>query len=401
MDPIALDKDTPPTEITALPITRNTNHAEGDESFSNPGPQNVSLRDQNPNSNKPPATDHGAMGPIWYSYELTHKRVQEGGWTHQVTERELPTSKDIAAVQMRLSAGSFRELHWHLADEWAYMLSGKARVTLLKPDGTMFIDDVSEGDLWLFPAGCPHSIQGLEPDGCEFLLVFNQGDFSEDSTFLLSDWLAHTPPDILAKNFGLGAGSLAKLPTAPLYIFPSAAPSQTLAEQQAAAGMTVPPPPGEAFTFRARAMPPTHTNAHGEVRVIDSRNFPASKHFAVGMLIIKPGGIREMHWHPNASEWQFYIQGSARMTVFPGQETARTMDFHTSDVGFVPKMAGHYIENTGTTDLICLEMFASPMFQDVSLNNWLRLLPPQVAAAHLGLSQEELQTIPAAKNELL
>lgn len=401
MDSIALDKNTPPTEITALPITRNTNHAEGDESFSNPGPQNVSLRDQNPNSNKPPATDHGAMGPIWYSYELTHKRVQEGGWTHQVTERELPTSKDIAAVQMRLSAGSFRELHWHLADEWAYMLSGKARVTLLKPDGTMFIDDVSEGDLWLFPAGCPHSIQGLEPDGCEFLLVFNQGDFSEESTFLLSDWLAHTPPDILAKNFGLGASSLAKLPTAPLYIFPSAAPSQTLAEQQAAAGMTVPPPPSETFTFRACAMPPTLTNAHGEVRVIDSRSFPASKHFAAGLLIIKPGGIREMHWHPNASEWQFYIQGSARMTVFPGQETARTMDFYTNDVGYVPKMAGHYIENTGTTDLICLEMFASPVFQDVSLNNWLRLLPPQVAAAHLGLSQEELQTIPAAKNELL
>lgn len=390
-----------PAKISAVPMRQNTQQAESNGSFSNPGPQNTSLWKRNPNSNKPPATDHGAMGPIWYSYELTHKRVQEGGWTHQVTERELPTSKDIAAVQMRLTAGSFRELHWHLADEWAYMLSGKARLTLLKPDGSLFIDDVSEGDLWLFPAGYPHSIQGLEPDGCEFLLVFNQGDFSEESTFLLSDWLAHTPPDILAKNFGLGPDALAKLPTAPLYIFPSTVPSQTLAEQQQAAGMTVPPPPGEGFTFRARAMPPTHTNAHGEVRVIDSRSFPASKHFAVGLLIIKPGGLREMHWHPNATEWQFYIQGSGRMTVFPGQETARTMDFSANDVGFVPKMAGHYIENTGTTDLICLEMFASPVFQDVSLNNWMRVLPPQVAAAHLGLSEKEIHLIPAAKNELL
>ena len=390
-----------PAKLSAVSMKQNTQQAEEDLSFSNPGPQNVLLRGQNPNSNKPPATDHGVLGPIWYSYELTHKRVQEGGWTHQVTERELPTSKDIAAVQMRLTAGSFRELHWHLADEWAYMLSGKARLTLFKPDGSLFVDDVSEGDLWLFPAGYPHSIQGLEPDGCEFLLVFNQGDFSEDSTFLLSDWLAHTPPDVLAKNFGLGQEALAKLPTSPLYIFPSAAPGQTLAEQQQAAGMTVPPPPGEGFTFRAHAMPPTHTNVHGEVRVVDSRNFPASKHFAAGLLIIKPGGLREMHWHPNASEWQFYIQGSARMTVFPGQETARTMDYSTNDVGYVPKMAGHYIENTGTTDLVCLEMFASPVFRDVSLNNWLRLLPPQVAAAHLGLSSEELQRIPAAKNELL
>jgi len=95
---------------------------------------------------------------------------------------------------MRLTAGSFRELHWHTADEWAMMLYGKARVTVSNPDGTMFIDDVGKGDLWLFPAGYPHSIQGLQPDGCEFLLVFDEGNFTEEGTFLLSELLAHTPP---------------------------------------------------------------------------------------------------------------------------------------------------------------------------------------------------------------
>jgi oxalate decarboxylase len=95
---------------------------------------------------------------------------------------------------MRLTAGSFRELHWHTADERAMMLYGKARVTVSNPDGTMFIDDVGKGDLWLFPAGYPHSIQGLQPDGCEFLLVFDEGNFTEEGTFLLSELLAHTPP---------------------------------------------------------------------------------------------------------------------------------------------------------------------------------------------------------------
>src|ERR1700733_3914680 len=70
------------------------------------------------------------------------------------------------------------------------------------PDGAMFLDDVAAGDLWLFPAGAPHSIQALGDDGCEFLLVFNQGDFSEESTLLLSDWLKHTPPEILQHDFG-------------------------------------------------------------------------------------------------------------------------------------------------------------------------------------------------------
>lgn len=142
------------------------------------------------------------MLPIWYSFDLVKKRVEEGGWTHQVTQRELPSSKDITGVNMRLTAGSYRELHWHTADEWAYVLYGQARVTVMNPDGTIFINDVSEGDVWIFPAGFPHSIQGLGPDGTEFLLVFNQGDFSEDGTMLLSEWVAHTPPEVLAKNTG-------------------------------------------------------------------------------------------------------------------------------------------------------------------------------------------------------
>ncbi|MDO5643122.1 MAG: cupin domain-containing protein, partial [Paracoccus sp. (in: a-proteobacteria)] len=149
-----------------------------DASFSNPGPQNQGLMRMNPNSNMPPPTDKGVVQPFWYSFDLTHRRVQEGGWTHQVTTRELPASTDMAGVNMRLTKGSIRELHWHLADEWAIMLSGRARVTLFTPANEIFIDDVGEGDLWLFPAGMPHSIQALGDEGCEFLLVFNQGDFS-------------------------------------------------------------------------------------------------------------------------------------------------------------------------------------------------------------------------------
>jgi oxalate decarboxylase len=126
----------------------NTRTAEHDPSDSNPGPENAALLNQNPNSNTPPPTDSGDVGPIWYSFDLTHKRVQEGGWTHQVTQRELPSSKEIAGVNMRLTAGSFRELHWHTAHEWSIMLDGNARVTLLNPDGTIFIDDVAKGDLW-------------------------------------------------------------------------------------------------------------------------------------------------------------------------------------------------------------------------------------------------------------
>src|SRR5258708_32591518 len=159
--------------LTAHSQERTSTHkAEHDHSSSDPAQANTGLLALNPNSNPPPPTDHGEVVPIWYSFDLVKKRVEEGGWTHEVTQRELPSSKDIAGVNMRLTAGSYRELHWHTADEWAYVLYGKARVTLMSPDGKMFIGDVNEGDVWLFPAGFPHSIQRLEPHVTQFLLVF-------------------------------------------------------------------------------------------------------------------------------------------------------------------------------------------------------------------------------------
>ncbi len=382
-------------EGTALGQTaQNTAKAEHDVSFSNPGQQNAPLVALNPNSNMPPPTDHGSVPAMWYSFDLAHRRVQEGGWTHQVTETELPSSKDIAGVNMRLTHGSFRELHWHLADEWALMLRGAARVTLLLPDGTLFIDDVNEGDLWLFPAGSPHSIQGIGEDGCEFLLVFNQGSFSEESTFLLSDWLMHTPPEVIAKNTGLSLESVAKLPKGdPLYIFPSAVPSQSLRQDQADSRQHT-GPSKQNYTFKASTMAPTFSSDKGHVKIIDIHNFPASPKMSGGLVTLKLGALRELHWHPNASEWQFWVAGRGRMTVFNGKGDARTMDFHANDVGFVPKMAGHYIENTGSDDCIFLELFPVGEFQQVSMNQWLRALPVQVAAAHTNWTAAELAQIP-------
>ena len=146
-------------------------------------------------------------------------------------------------------------------------------------------------------------------------------------------------------------------------------------------------------------MAPTFHTTGGDARIVDSRNFPAAKNIAAALLTIRPGGMREMHWHPNASEWQYYIAGSGRMTVFMPVGQARTMDYKANDVGYVPAVAGHYIENTGDTDLVVLEMFKAHEFQDVSLDNWLRHLPPEMVTAHLRLDGTQIASIPEAKRE--
>jgi len=372
---------------------------EQNRSASDPGPRNAGLADLNPNSNNPPASDRGDILPIWYSFDLTHRRVQDGGWTRQVTAREFPSSRDVAGVTMRLTAGSYRELHWHTANEWAYMLYGHARVTVFNPDGTIFIGDVGEGDLWFFPTGHPHSIQGLGPDGCEFLLVFDEGAFSEYNTFLISGWLAHTPSKVLSKNFNLPEASLTNLPEQGLYIFPGTVPGPLEDDRKAVGGSAV--ASNVNYTFRMKAMKPTIETTGGTIRVVDSSTFVAAKTIASALFTLKPGALRELHWHPDASEWQYYISGTGRMTVFVSAGQAHTMDYHPNDVGFVPQVAGHYVENTGDTDLVFLALFKSGHFSEVSLNQWIRRLPVQMTEQHLRLSQGAIAQIPDVANNIL
>lgn len=120
-----------------------------------------------------PSTDHGTLPNLRFSFSDAHVRMETGGWTRQVIVRELGISTQMAGVNMRLNAGGVRELHWHKAAEWAYMLYGEARITAIDADGRNFVDDVGVGDLGYFGSGIPHSIQGLGSDGCEFLLVFD------------------------------------------------------------------------------------------------------------------------------------------------------------------------------------------------------------------------------------
>jgi oxalate decarboxylase len=357
---------------------------------SQPGPNNTVLDDQNPSSVWAPATDAGGQPPFKYSFSLSHKRQEEGGWTRQVTVRDLPISKKMAGVEMRLITGGIRELHWHVGAEWALMLYGTARITAVDQEGRSHVSDVNEGDLWIFPGGIPHSIQGLGPDGCRFLLVFDDGNFNEFETFLLTDWMTHTPPEVLAKNFNVPESTFAKVPKKELFIFERPLPrplDEEKAEVEAGTG-AVP----HSFDFRPGQMKPTKASKGGEVRIVDRKNWPATN-IAAAIVTLKPGGLRELHWHPNEDEWQYYVSGKARMTVFAAGARARTMDFEEGDVGYIEKSLPHYIENTGDTDLVFIEVFPTPFYQDISLAEWLAHTPSRLVDQHLGLGEDMIQKI--------
>jgi oxalate decarboxylase len=258
---------------------------------------------------------------------------------------------------------------------------------------------VKENDLWYFPTGIPHSIQGLNPDGAEFLLVFDDGNFSEYATVLLSDWMAHTPKDVLAKNFGVPQSSFDKLPEKELFIFQDVVPGPLEADQKAAAGKRG--LSSQDFAFRAIQAPPNKRTKGGEVRIVDSRNFKAAATIAAAIVTVKPGGIRELHWHQNADEWLYFVSGKGRMTIFATGGRARTMNFQAGDVGYIEKTLPHYIENTGDTDLKFLEMFKSGVYQDLALSEWLTHTPPELVMAHLKIDRATLDAIPREEVDVM
>lgn len=210
------------------------------------------------------------------------------------------------------------------------------------------------------------------------------------------DWFAHIPKEVLAANFGVSESEFSEIPKKELYIFQGEIPAPVETQQvQAPAG-----PAPRTFSYRLMAQQPVQSSG-GTVRVADSTNFAVSKEIAAALVEIEPGAMRELHWHPNADEWQYYLEGQARMTVFASEGKARTFNFQADDVGYVPFAMGHYIQNIGKRPVRLLEMFASDRFADVSLKQWMALTPPELIREHLKLGRKAMDSLQKEKQPVV
>lgn len=107
---------------------------------------------------------------------------------------------------------------------------------------------------------------------------------------------------------------------------------------------------------------PAHKVDGGSVKIVDPLTFPIAKNFSAAIVTVKPGGLREIHWHTTSDEWTFFISGQGRGTLFTAPDVATTFDFAGGDVGYFPKSNSHYVENTGDEDLVFVEVLLAPQF---------------------------------------
>src|SRR5580698_4488661 len=309
----------------------------------------------------------GALPNFKYDIEAQTHWQGPGGSAKEATASEFPISQSIAGVSMRLKAGAMRELHWHsLAAEWAYMLEGRCRVTVISPEGQAEVADFEVGDTWYFPRGHGHALQGLGPGECHFLLGFDNGHFSEFGTFSVTDWISRTPPHILSRNLNLPESVFAQFPKKEVYIGPGKVPAEAL-EQVRNADLE---PSQASHKFRLDKQTP-HVLEGGEERIVSSREFPIQTTLTAVRMDLNPGAMREMHWHPHADEWQYYVSGGARVTIFGSHGRVRTEEFKPGQVAFIKQGYGHYLEQTGDEPTRILILFNSGIYEEISLSAWL------------------------------
>ncbi|KAM5447770.1 putative oxalate decarboxylase [Microsporum audouinii] len=363
------------------------------------GGTNPQLDLQNPsNINGQPTSDNGLVQNLKWSFSLSKTRMFYGGWIREQVIQDLPASHDIAGAQVHLTKGGIRQMHWHRVAEWGYVYAGAILVFAVSEDGRYQIDKLTPGDMYYFPKGAAHSFQGLEDEN-EVLVAFDDGDFDRHgTTFQIADWVSHTPKEVLAKNFNIPIGTFDKTDKHDLDILNS-----TTTTTRNVTGPNGPLMGNSSYTFHIHnALEVPIPGGGGTIQIVDSKNFPISKTIACAVVRLKPGALRELHWHPTAEEWLYFHSGKARATVYIGGGLSRTFDFTAGDTGVFPDNSGHYIENISKDEeLVYLELYKADRVADVSLSQWLALTPHDIAAAAINVPIEVIDQIKKEKQFII
>jgi oxalate decarboxylase len=339
----------------------------------------------------PAAEKEESLPTFRYPMEQQTGRVTEGGSAKEATVKQLPISTGLAGVSMRLKPGGIRELHWHAnAAEWAFVLKGRVRTTVIGPDTFAETNDFEPGDVWYFPRGHGHAVQNLTREEAHFILVFDNGAFSEHGTFSITDWLGHTPASVLAKGLGLPEAQFAHFPKEELYIVKGRVPP------------TEPEPNHQkllknsplSHRYPLMQQQPYARFAGGEERRVTVKEFPISKTIVGVILDLKAGALRELHWHPHANEWLYVIDGKVRIGLFGSHGRYRIEDFGPGDAGYIPQGFGHYIESAGSERARLLIAFDKGEYEEISLSAWLAANPVKMIADNLKISDALAAQLP-------
>ena len=326
------------------------------------------------------------------SLDGSKPKITSGGWAKESTEHQLEIMKGLAGVHMFLDPGSSRELHWHaIAAEWAYVIAGRCQTTVLDPSGQTEFNNYVPGDLWFFPKGHGHSIQTIGDEPCHFILSFDNGSFSEHGTFSITDWIDLTPKDMLAKNFGITPAAFDAFPKGETYI--QSGPVIPIAQ-----AIDAPWPKESTHKFSLLRDPRSRRDFDGgtfNIATVDE--WPISRTMSGGLMVIKPGQMKELHWNPNANEFHYYLAGQGQVSMFGSGGRNKVSNVKAGDSAYIPAGYGHAIVNTGSENLEIVQTWDAGKFEEITLKHWMETAPKYLLSNNMaGVPASTLEQIQRA-----
>jgi oxalate decarboxylase len=351
------------------------------------------------------STDHVPLiprrtgDPVTFTASLDKSAIKatSGGWAREITTKGLPIATDIAGAHLYLNAGGVREMHWHNAAEWAYILAGHCQVVVVDPEGETEVANYGPGDLWYFPKGHAHSIQTIGSEPCHAILAFDDGLYGEHGTFGLSDWMSRLEPGLLSQTLGLPSDVISSIPTAEVYI----KQGEVIARDGSKAQTLQVLDQERTHRFRLMAQKPRVTSAGGSIHVASAKEYPISTTFTAVVTRLKPGSVHAPHWHPNANEWHYVAKGRIRVTLFASDKRLATAELAVGDCAYIPRGCGHSVQSIGAEACEIVGVLDSGTYSEALLSDWIAKVPRQLLANNLGLPEKAFATLTQRRSSII
>jgi oxalate decarboxylase len=307
-------------------------------------------------------------------------KATSGGWAREITARQLPIASNVAIAHLFLNPGGAREMHWHNAAEWAYVMAGRAQATVVNPDGAAEVFNVGPGDLWYFPAGYPHAIQTIGAEPCHALLAFDDGLYGEHGTFGISDLMSRFSPLMLEQCLGVDASDLDDLPHGETYIMQG----DILRADSVEAAADRPLTAAQSRRFGLRAARAETEGPGGTIRIATVEVFPAATAMSGLLLRLAPGAMQALHWHTGTDEMHYVMNGRARFTMYGPDKHLAVAEIAAGACAYIPRNAAHVVENTGPGEVEILAIHNSGRPSTVVLSDCMAAAPRHLLANNLG-----------------
>jgi oxalate decarboxylase len=318
--------------------------------------------------------------------------VHDGGTRAMANENNFSLLKGMALYSLRLHSGGVREPHWHPnAAELSYCLAGRALMTIFSPGAGHDTFTVDPGEIVYVPRGYLHHIENIDHGDTKFAIAFNH-ELPEDIG--ISGSTGSMTDSVLGATFGLPSEYFAsfKRSSHDLLITPKSntvVPTTTYQK--------IP----NYHKFNLKAFPPMVQGRGGTVSLGNANNFGILDGLACYLLTLKPKGIREPHWHPNAAELDYVIAGRGRMTVFSPGDRVDTFEVGPGEIVFIPSAYFHYIENVNADeDMQFAVFFNHERPEDIGLSGAFGAYSNDVLGSVFGLQPKILESLPKYQEDL-